>query len=81
MAGCTAIMDSRMHANETAAIAAIRTIHTVQVQYFSQFNHFAGSLQELEKAGLLDARLATGVKNGYRFELAATGSGYTITAA
>jgi hypothetical protein len=81
LTGCASILESRLHANETAALAAVRTVHVVQVQYFSQFGHYAGSLQELEKAGLLAASLATGVKNGYHFQLAATQSGYTITAA
>jgi type II secretory pathway pseudopilin PulG len=38
---------SRMHAQETAAIRALQTVNTAQVQYNSQFGRFAGSLIEL----------------------------------
>lgn len=32
---------------ETCAIAAIRTIHTAEAEYYSQFNRYAMSLAEL----------------------------------
>jgi type II secretory pathway pseudopilin PulG len=32
--------------NEKAAIAALKTIQTAQVQYYSQFGHFASSLRQ-----------------------------------
>ena len=38
---------ARMYSQETAAIAAIKTIHTAQVQYYSQFQKYATSLAEL----------------------------------
>ena len=38
---------ARMYSQETAAIAALRTIHTAQVQYYSQFGKYAASLTEL----------------------------------
>jgi type IV pilus assembly protein PilA len=81
----------RMLAQETGAIAAIRTIHTAQVLYYSQFGRYATSLAELgpptsgaadaAAADLIDATLASGFKNGYRFTLAGTRDGtYTIAA-
>ena|ERR1035438_10015117 len=81
---------ARMHAAETAAEAAIRTIHTVQMQYFSQYGKYAGSIAELgppmsggasaTAAGLIDVALARGVKGGYRFTVIATSAGYVIHA-
>lgn len=64
--GCIAT-HARMHAQETAAVAAIRTILTAQTQYRSQFGRCAGSLQELAGAGMIDAHFASGVLAGYRF--------------
>ena len=38
---------ARMYAQETAALKAIQTLNTAQVQYNSQFGRFAQSLTEL----------------------------------
>jgi type IV pilus assembly protein PilA len=75
---------------EAAAIGAIRTLHTVQVQYYSQFGRYAASLTELGPpasgtpgpagAGLIDRDLASGRKDGYKFTLTGTVSGYVIHA-
>ena len=79
-----------MSPNETAAIYAIRTLHSTQVQYFSQFGRYAVSLKELgppaggapgpEAAGLIDGELASGTKDGYRFALVGHAAGYVIHA-
>lgn len=81
---------ARMYAQETAAISHIRTLHTAQTQYFSQFGKFAASLAELGPptsgnpsaagADLIPGDLASGDKGGYKFVLAATPTGYTINA-
>ena len=75
---------------ETAAIATIRTIHTAEVQYYSKFGRYAYSLTELgppasgnagaASADLIDATLAAGTKQGYKFVLAGLQGGYTISA-
>jgi hypothetical protein len=67
---------------ETAAIGAIRTIHTVQVQYYSQYGRYAASLRELgpAAAGLIDGELASGTMGGYNFTLAGNASAYAIHA-
>jgi hypothetical protein len=67
-----------MYKQEVAAIAAVRTIHTAQTQYRSNFHRYAGSLQELAAAGTI--QLATGANLGYSFEMAGTQDGYTINA-
>jgi prepilin-type N-terminal cleavage/methylation domain-containing protein len=81
---------ARMHAAETAAEAAIRTLHTVQMQYFSQYGKYATSLSELgaaangsasaAAAGLIEPALTRGVKGGYKFTLTASAAGYAIHA-
>ena len=38
---------NRMHAQETAAIRQVGTIHTAQTQYYSQFGRYAATLAEL----------------------------------
>jgi type IV pilus assembly protein PilA len=82
---------ARMYAQETAALKAIQTLNTVQVQYNSTFGRFAASLTELgpptsgtpnaSAADLISGDMASGEKQGYRFTLTGTPSGYTITGA
>jgi len=70
-----AVMDT----TETAAIQAIHTIHTAEVQYFAQNNHFAPSLRDL--AGKINTTaLAAGRKGGYQFSVEETQTGYAIHA-
>jgi len=81
---------ARMYAQETAAIAHIKTLHTAQTQYFSQFGKFAASLVELgpptsgaanaAAADLIPEDLAKGDKGGYKFVMVGSPSGYTINA-
>jgi Tfp pilus assembly protein PilE len=74
-----AYKDMVMHTEETAAMQAIRTLHTARMQCFSQNNHYAASLREL--AGKwITADLASGVKGGYKFRLDDSPSGYVIHA-
>src|ERR1035441_7446680 len=79
---------ARMFSQETAAIGAIRTLHTVQVQYYSQYGRYAASLTELgpptsgapgpAAADLIDATLAGGTKSGHKFTMTGNASGYVI---
>jgi type IV pilus assembly protein PilA len=81
---------ARMYALETAAIGHIRTIHTAETQYFSQFGRYAQTLTELgpptsgnagpAAADLIPADLASGEKGGYKFVLTATPLGYNLNA-
>ena len=81
---------ARMFAQETAAIQGVKTIHTGQVQYYSQYGKYAASLTELgppasgapsaASADIIGNDLANGEKQGYKFTLAATPGGYTVTA-
>ena|ERR1035438_4874611 len=74
---------------QTAAIATIRTIHTAQTQYFSQYGKYAASLIELGPptsgaagpgaADLIDGTLAAGTKSGHKFTMTGNANGYVIT--
>jgi type IV pilus assembly protein PilA len=78
------------YAHETAAIKAIQTIHTVQVQYNSQYGQYATSLAQLgppatgaasaAASDLIDSGLAAGEKSGYKFTMTGTPGGYVINA-
>ena len=81
---------ARMYSQKTAAIGAIRTLHTAQVQYTSQFGRFATSLAELgppasggpsaAAADLIGTDLSQGEKSGYKFTLSGNQGGYAINA-
>ena len=81
---------SRMYAQEMAAVQAIRTIHTAQVQYYSTYGKYAETLAALgpptsgapgpAASDLIQEDLAAGEKQGYKFILTATPGGYTINA-
>jgi len=81
---------ARMYAQETSAIGAIRTLHTAQVQYSSQYGRFAASLTELgppasggptpASADLIGTDLSLGTKGGYKFTMTGSPSGYVINA-
>jgi type IV pilus assembly protein PilA len=81
---------AKMQAQETAAMAAIKAVHSAQVQYYSQYGRYAASLTELgppasgadtpAAAGLLSTDLASGLKQGYKFTVTASPGGYSINA-
>ena len=72
---------SRMAANESAAVASLRTLNTAQISYNSAYPTvgFAGTLGALagtsctppdsSSACLIDTALAGGVRSGYSFTL------------
>lgn len=79
-----------VYAQEMAAVRAITTIHTAQIQYYSQYGHYAGSLTQLgpptsgaseeDAANLIDRDLASGDKGGFKFVLHQTPAGYALQA-
>jgi len=81
---------AQMYTRETAALQAVKTLHTAQVQFQSQYGRYAASLTELgppasgaptpSSADLIGNDLANGEKQGYRFIVAATPGGYTVNA-
>src|ERR1051325_7560439 len=73
------LLRSRQAAQESSAVAQIRTINTAQVTYLSSAGGNYGSVPELITAGLLDPRFATSV-SGYNVAVQASGTDYTAAA-
>jgi len=82
--------NTQKYMRETAAVAAILTIHKMQVQYRSQYGRYAASLTELGPppggaaspagADLIGNDLARGERQGYKFTVTGNASGYVINA-
>jgi len=75
------LLRSRQAANESHAVANLRTLNTAEVQYISSHQGTYGGLPELVTAGLLDQRYTAG-SAGYNFDvqIAAPFLDYTATA-
>jgi type IV pilus assembly protein PilA len=83
---------ARMNAQETGAIAGLKTVYQAEIQYQSQFGDFATSLAQLgppgaagaaegpQSAGLIAGGLAGGNSSGYIFNITQTPIGYSATA-
>ncbi len=81
---------ARMHTQEMAAIAQIKTLHAAQAQYYSQFGRYATKLEELgpptggqtgpAASDLIPGDLAKGIKTGYQFIVVGGANGYTVNA-
>jgi len=74
------LLRSRQAANESHAVANLRTLNTAEVQYISS-NQQYGDLSQMVAAGLIDARYTNG-SAGYNFgvELSVNALDYTATA-
>jgi prepilin-type N-terminal cleavage/methylation domain-containing protein len=75
------LLRSRQAANESHAVANLRTLNTSEVQYISGHQGQFGGLPELVTAGLLDDRYVIG-SAGYNFSLTMSSNylDYTATA-
>ena len=73
------LLRSRQAANETSAVANLRTINTAEVTYLSSAGGNFGDINSLIAAGLIDSRFA-GPLSGYSFTITAALSDYTATA-
>ena len=78
-------------AREASAIKSITTVHTAEQMYFNLHNRYAASLTELgapaagaaegaSAANLITSDLSQGEKDGYKFTVQPSASGYTVTA-
>ena len=84
------LTNAKRFAQETAAMRAIQTIHTAEVQFNSQYGRYAVSLQELgppasgaataASADLIGNDLANGTKQGYKFTVSGNNGGYVVNA-
>jgi type IV pilus assembly protein PilA len=74
-------INERGFAHEMDAEKAITTIHTAEMQYYSEYGRYAARLAQLgpHGAGLIDEDLAWGEKNGFRFLLRSIPAGYSVT--
>ena len=71
-----------------AATKAITTIHTAEIQYYSQYGQHAATLAQLgppvsgapgpNAADLIDRDLATGERRGFKFVLQSRPTGYIL---
>src|SRR6202790_5625117 len=71
------LMRSKMSANETAAVGALKALTESSVMYSNSYGGFPRSISNLGPGGapastsvaadLIDSTLATGVKSGYKF--------------
>jgi len=70
------LLRARIAANEASALASIRTLVIAEAGYSSAHPEagYTCTLSDLSAAGLIDARLASGQKNGYAFELLGCGA-------
>jgi type IV pilus assembly protein PilA len=79
------LIRARISANESSAVAAVRTIDTAAIQYQTEYGHYPQTLDQLSQppgnaspdenhAGLIDATLASRSKNGYVFSYQASDS-------
>jgi prepilin-type N-terminal cleavage/methylation domain-containing protein len=73
------LLRSRQAANESAAVANLRTINTAQVTYLSSAGGNFGTITNLVSAGLLDSRFS-GTVSGYNFTVTTSGADYTADA-
>jgi prepilin-type N-terminal cleavage/methylation domain-containing protein len=73
------LLRSRQAAQESSAVAQVRTINTAEVTYLSSNGGSYGSIPELITQGFLDSRF-TGTVSGYTFTVTASGSDYTVNA-
>ena len=73
------LLRSRQAANESAAVASVRTITTAEVTYLSSSGGSFGDVAQLVSAGLLDTAFNT-VRGGYQYSITTNGMDYTIWA-
>jgi type IV pilus assembly protein PilA len=65
------LLRARMAANESSAVASVRTILTAEITYSSSHpqSGYTCALSDLKGDGLIEGAMANGPKNGYMFEL------------
>jgi len=73
------LLRSRQSAQESSAVAQLRTINTAEVTYLSSNQGAYGSLPQLITQGLIDTRFVGSV-SGYNYTVSATGTDYTAVA-
>ena len=73
------LLRSRQAAQESSAVAQVRTINTAEVTYLSSNQGSYGDIPSLITQGFLDTRFSASV-SGYTYGVSFSGSDYTATA-
>jgi len=73
------LLRSRQAAQESSAVAQVRTINTAEVTYLSSNQGSYGDVPSLITQGFIDSRFTASV-SGYNFAVTASGTDYTVTA-
>jgi prepilin-type N-terminal cleavage/methylation domain-containing protein len=73
------LLRSRQSAQESSAVAQLRTINTAEVTYIGSNQGSYGDVPSLVTQGLLDQRFAGSI-SGYNFSIAVSGNVYTANA-
>ena len=64
------LLNARKAGNEASAISSLRTLTTVNEQYRTRFQAYAGALTNLSAENYIDSVLGAGSKSGYAFTYA-----------
>ncbi len=73
------LLRSRQAANESSAVANVRTVNSAEVTYLSSAGGSYGTIGALITAGLIDSRFNAAI-SGYSFTVTASGTDYTVSA-
>jgi type IV pilus assembly protein PilA len=73
------LLRSRQAANESAAVATLRTLNTAEVTYSAASGGYYGTVSQLITAGLADSGM-TSTKAGYNYSIAVSANGLDYTA-
>jgi prepilin-type N-terminal cleavage/methylation domain-containing protein len=73
------LLNARKAGNEASAISSMRTLTTVNEQYRTRFQSYAGSLANLSASGYIDSVLGSGTKSGYGFTYAGAANTWTTS--
>jgi len=73
--------NARYRLNEESAALSMKSIRSAERKFFTTDGKGRyGTLGELGIAGLIDSKLATGIKDGYQFEIRVEGASFKATA-
>jgi len=71
---------ARAAANEASAISSLRTIATMNERYRLRYGSYAGAINQLSTAALIDENLGDGVKAGYSFSYTGGSNAFSCSA-